>query len=122
MKYFVDTEIFFQGKLQPPRRVPVYDVKVINGKVYCRDKANNQYTLNENEVFEDGLEKDNFIIQHYKGSLWTSEADSFEVYHRKADSTFALLIALPYIAKDNPSAIFDELRANGFDPEKLINS
>lgn len=122
MKYFVDTEIYFQGKLQPPRRVPLYEVKTSNGKVYCKDKQDNQYTLNQEEVFEDGLTKDEFIIQHFKGSLWTSEAEGFEVYHRKPNSTFELLAVLPYAAKDDPSAILTELRNIGIDPNKLLHS
>ena len=122
MKYFVDTEIYYQGNRQPPRRVPVYDVKISNGKVYCKDKQENQYTLNENEVFEDGLFDDDFPIEHYKGSLWTSEANEFEVYHRKPNSTFELLATLSYAAKNDPSVIINELKAKGFDPENLMNS
>ena len=122
MKYFVDTDIYFQGKRQPPRRIPVYDAKVSNGKVFCRDALDNHYTLNENEVFEDNLTEDTFIIEHYKGSLWVSAADKFKVYYRKPDSTFELIATLPFDAKDDPALFRAELEAQGINPTKYLLS
>lgn len=56
MKYFVDKNIWFNGKRQPPRKVELIKVdpnpNVITAT--CIDKDGDSYTLNLSEIFDDG--------------------------------------------------------------------
>ena len=55
MKYFIDKEIYYQGKKQPPRKVclPVV-IPDPNGRTaLCFDNDGDEYTLPLTEIFED---------------------------------------------------------------------
>lgn len=55
MKYFIDDNIWFQGKRQPPRKVylPVV-INEPNGRTaLCYDKDGADYTLDLNDIKED---------------------------------------------------------------------
>lgn len=55
MKYFIDTNIWYHGERQEPRKIEL--VKVIpdpNGiTALCYDKDGDDYTLELSEIFED---------------------------------------------------------------------
>ncbi len=50
--YFIDSEIYFQGKKEPPRKVELFAVDFEkDGTVTGYDENGNQYTLEAKEVF-----------------------------------------------------------------------
>lgn len=54
--YFIDSEIYFQGKQQPPRKVEIFSIyDISNDKICCRDADGDVYELNKNEII---MEKD----------------------------------------------------------------
>ena len=124
MKYFVDTQIYFQNKQLPPRRVPVYDLKIAQGKAYFRDKEGNHYTLSESEIFEDTLEEDGFIIELYKGSVWICEgAKEFILYQRLSNGDFKKLTSFSYSQKPTlETAVTVALKEKGIEPDTLFKS
>lgn len=55
MKYFIDNDVWYQGKRQPPRKV-VLEVVIPNqdGKsATCYDKDGDSYTLKLTEILEE---------------------------------------------------------------------
>ena len=56
MKYFIDDNIWYQGKRQPPRKVELPTViPDPNGiTALCYDKDGDDYTLPLSEIFDDG--------------------------------------------------------------------
>lgn len=58
MKYFIDSNIWYQGKLQPPRKVelPIV-IPDPNGRTaLCYDNDGDYYTLPLTEIHEDNHE------------------------------------------------------------------
>ena len=55
MQYFIDKEIYFHGKLEPPTKVKL--IKVIknmdNITALCYDEDWNDYNLNIKDILED---------------------------------------------------------------------
>lgn len=51
-QYFIDTEIYFQGEKQPPRKVylPVV-IPCDDGSLFCYDEDGNDYSLPKEAVF-----------------------------------------------------------------------
>lgn len=53
-KYFTDTEIYFQGKKQKPKKVVLTSVEIIdNNKAICYDEDGDVYTLDVNQILDD---------------------------------------------------------------------
>lgn len=54
-KYFIDTEIYYQNKRLPPRKVklPIVINNSDNKTALCYDDDGNEYFLNRDEIFED---------------------------------------------------------------------
>lgn len=54
-KYFIDKEIYFQGKKQPPRKIILYNVDESNDgtMIKAQDELGNYYNLELSEVFDD---------------------------------------------------------------------
>ena len=59
MKYFIDDNIWYQGKKQPSRKVEIVTMyKEPNGKTaVCYDKDGDEYRLNLNEIFDSEQEQ-----------------------------------------------------------------
>lgn len=52
--YFMDTEIYFQGKRQELRKVEVFSIYELgDGKVNCRDEDGNVYILDRSRIFSE---------------------------------------------------------------------
>lgn len=59
MKYFIDSNIWYQGKLQPPRKValPIV-IPDPNGRTaLCYDNDGDYYTLSLTEIHDDNEEE-----------------------------------------------------------------
>ena len=52
-KYFIDNEIYFQGKRQEPRKVLLTSVEVIGNKAICYDEDGDVYTLEPTQILDD---------------------------------------------------------------------
>ena len=54
-KYFIDTEIYYNGKKQAPKKVilPIVHIESSGDKATCYDEDGDEYTLRLNEIFED---------------------------------------------------------------------
>ena len=54
-KYFIDREIYFQGKQMPPKKVIITQMEPeMNGKtVLCYDKDGNDYSIDISEIRDD---------------------------------------------------------------------
>lgn len=54
-KYFIDREIYFQGKKQPPRKVILHNIynNFSPKSVIAYDELDNEYVLDANEIFDD---------------------------------------------------------------------
>ena len=49
--YFIDNEIYFQGKKQPSRKVEIFSLYDMgNDKICCRDIDGNSYILDKKEI------------------------------------------------------------------------
>lgn len=122
MKYFIDTQIYFQGKQQPPRRVPVYDLKLAQGKAYFHDRDGDHYVLSEDEIFEDTLTAEDFYIELYKGSVWICNGlKDIILYQRLSNGDFKELVTIPYFQQENlDSVIVQALKEKGYDPDLLF--
>lgn len=122
MQYFIDNQIYFQGKQQPPRRVPVYDLKLAQGKAYFHDREGNHYTLAENEIFEDTITEEKFSIELYIGSVWICNGlKDIILYQRLSNGDFKELITIPYSQQENlDSAVMQKLKEKGYDPDLLF--
>ncbi len=55
MKYFIDTNIWYQGKRQPPKKVELLQVWENDDKetACCYDEYGNSYTLKIIDIFEE---------------------------------------------------------------------
>lgn len=54
-KYFIDREIYFQGKRQPPRKVILHKIynNFNNHSVIAYDELDNEYVLETTEIYDD---------------------------------------------------------------------
>ncbi len=52
-KYFIDTQIYFQGKKMPPRKVPVKIDKENEKEVHCYDEDGNFYSIPKEKIHDD---------------------------------------------------------------------
>ena len=53
-KYFIDDNIYFQGKKQAPRKVKLISVTEIdNEKAICYDENGDSYTLELSKIYEE---------------------------------------------------------------------
>lgn len=61
MKYFIDDNIWYQGKRQPPRKVYLKSAHIEPNEKYvtCYDMDDNEYRLKIEEVMEDEGEQEN---------------------------------------------------------------
>ena len=60
MKYFIDDNVWYQGKRQPPRKVELVQVwENEDGKTACcYDKDGDSYTLNLCDILDDDMRKE----------------------------------------------------------------
>lgn len=50
-RYFIDTNIWYQGKRQPPRKVELLACYPLNdGNYYCIDGDGDSYTLTRDQI------------------------------------------------------------------------
>lgn len=48
--YFIDTEIYYQGKKQPSRKVELFNVNIIGNTVYGADENDNEYEILKSQL------------------------------------------------------------------------
>lgn len=77
-KYFIDSEIYWQGKRQPPRKVilPIVEENDDKKTALCYDEDWNAYILDLSEIFDDNIIED-------------QEIDLFEWYLLNFDYNFS---------------------------------
>lgn len=60
MRYFIDTEFYLNGELQPPRKVYLSEVRPFwDGAVICYDEEGNDYTIPLTAIKRDRKRKSN---------------------------------------------------------------
>lgn len=48
--YFIDNEIYFQNEKLPPRKVELFNTKLVNNICIGYDEDGNEYHINEEEI------------------------------------------------------------------------
>ena len=54
--FFIEDEIYYEGKKQPPRKTELFDVSIAYDKVFGYDENGNCYTLNKEQVVTESEE------------------------------------------------------------------
>ena len=57
--YYIDTDIWFQGELQPPRVLNFKTIDVANNKCLFFDDDSNAYEVSIEDVYDNKLDLDN---------------------------------------------------------------
>lgn len=52
-KYFIDTQIYFQGKRMPPRKVPIKIDVEDEKEIHCYDEDGNFYSIPKEKIYDD---------------------------------------------------------------------
>lgn len=103
MRYFIDSEIYNQGKKCLPRRVILECISKYDGYLIGYDSDYNAHILQESDIFKDTLDTNEYYyLENYKESIWIQEQHfGICVYRRKEDGDFSFLGIVPYSQKDN---------------------
>lgn len=53
MSYYIDKEIYYQNKLQPPRKIKCYFLDIKDGEAYFYDEDGNLYIVPEEDIINE---------------------------------------------------------------------